>query len=181
MCDSSNYSPDLYYILFRSDEQLLFKCDAKLRTSTQVAKLPEDFYPMNLQWLCSTRTSTKSSGPGNTSGNKTNDSLLICSNDGRFIMLNRSARAERIVNAHVGSINAARWSPDGTGLLTAGEDGVIKVWSKLGMLRSTIIPNETPIRAACWSPNSMSIAYCTGPFIAIKPLAANSKLIKVNS
>lgn len=96
-------------------------------------------------------------------------------------MLNRSARAERIVNAHVGSINTGRWSPDGTGLLTAGEDGILKIWSKLGMLRSTIIQNETPIRAACWSPNSMSIAYCTGPFIAIKPLAANSKLIKVNS
>lgn len=94
-------------------------------------------------------------------------------------MLNRSARAERIVNAHVGAINVGRWSPDGTGLLTAGEDGVIKIWSKLGMLRSTIIQNETPIRAACWSPNSMSIGYCTGPFLAIKPLAANSKLIKV--
>lgn len=94
-------------------------------------------------------------------------------------MLNRSARAERIINAHVGAINSARWSPDGTGLLTAGEDGIIKVWSKLGMLRSTIIQNETPIRVACWSANSMKIAYCTGSFIAIKPLAANSKLIKV--
>lgn len=149
--------------------------------STQVAKLPEDFYPTDLQWLCSSRTSTKSNGPGNSSGNKGNDSLLISSNDGRFIMLNRSARAERIINAHVGSINAARWSPDGTGLLTAGEDGVIKVWSKLGMLRSTIIQNEAPIRAACWSPNSMSIAFCSGSFVAIKPLAANSKLIKVNN
>lgn len=163
------------------DEQQLFKWDAKTRLSTQVAKLPEDFYPTDLQWFCGTRTATnKAGGTGNSSGNKSNDSLLISSNDGRFIMLNRSARAERIVNAHVGSINAARWSPDGTGLLTAGEDGVIKVWSKLGMLRSTIIQNETPIRAACWSPNSMSIVYCTGSFIAIKPLAANSKLIKAS-
>lgn len=148
--------------------------------STQMAKLPEDFYPTDLQWLCGTRNSTKSNGPGGSGGNKANESLLICSGDGRFIMLNRNARAERIVNAHVGTINAARWSPDGTGLLTAGEDGVIKVWSKLGMLRSTIIQNESPIRVACWSPNSMSIAYCTGPFIAIKPLAANSKVIKVS-
>lgn len=170
---------NLISISFCSDEQHLFKWDAKTRSSTQVAKLPEDFYPTDLQWLCGTRATTKSSGPGNSSGNKANDSLLICSNDGRYIMLNRSARAERIVNAHVGSINAGRWSPDGTGLLTAGEDGVIKVWSKLGMLRSTIVQNETPIRFACWSPNSMSITYCTGPFIAIKPLAANSKLIKV--
>ncbi|XP_031630866.1 intraflagellar transport protein 80 homolog isoform X2 [Contarinia nasturtii] len=158
------------------DDQQLFKWDTKTRSETQVAKLPEDFYPNDLQWLCGNRSSNKSTG--NSSGNKANDSLLICSNDGRFIMLNRSARAERIVNAHVGSINVVRWSPDGTGLLTAGEDGTIKVFSKLGMLRSTIIQNETPVRIACWSANSMSIAYCTGSFIAIKPLAANSKLIK---
>lgn len=106
-----------------------------MRTASQVAKLPDDFYPTDLQWLCNTRTTTKNSGAGNASGSKTNDSLLISSSDGRFIMLSRNARAERIVNAHVGSINAARWSVDGSGLFTAGEDGVIKVWSKLGMLR----------------------------------------------
>lgn len=141
--------------------------------------MPDDFYSTDLQWLCSTRTSTtKTSGSGNGGNNKANDSLLISSNDGRFIMLNRNARAERIINAHVGPINSSRWSNDGTGLLTAGEDGMIKIWSKLGMLRSTIIQNESPIRAACWSPNSSAIAYCTGQFIAIKPIAANSKLIK---
>lgn len=140
--------------------------------------MPDDFLPTDLQWLCSSRTTAKSSGPSS-GGSKGNDSLLISSDDGRFIMLNRNARVERIINAHQGCVNAARWSPDGTGLLTAGEDGIIKVWSKLGMLRSTIIQNENAIRMACWAPNSMTIAYCTGSSIAIKPLAANSKLIKV--
>lgn len=157
---------------------MLYKWNAKTRIPTQVVKLPDDFgIATDLQWLCGTRAATKSSG--GRGSNKANDSLLISSNDGRFIMLNRNAHAERIINAHIGAINAARWSPDGTGLLTAGEDGIIKVWSKLGMLRSTIIQNETAIRVACWSPNSMKIAYCTGAFIAVKPLAANSKLIKV--
>lgn len=162
-----------------SDEQQLFKWNAKTRAASQVAKLPEDFYPTDLQWLCHSRALSKSPNTGSSSNSKTNDSLQISSSDGRFIILNRNARAERIVNAHLGPINAARWSLDGTSLLTAGEDGIIKVWSKLGMLRSTIIQNESPIRVACWSSNSMSIAYCTGPFIAIKPLAANSKVIKV--
>lgn len=171
-------SPNKFFYA-RSDEQQLFKWNSKTRTATQVAKLPEDFYPTDLQWLCHSRSTAKSSSSGNTSGNKANDSLQVSSSDGRFIILNRNARAERIVNAHVGSINVARWSFDGTSLLTAGEDGVIKVWSKLGMLRSTIIQSESPIRVACWSANSMSIAYCTGSSIAIKPLAANSKVIKV--
>lgn len=105
--------------------------------------------------------------------------MLIGSADGRFVILNRNARVERNVAAHQGGINCIRWSPDGSGLLTAGEDGIIKVWSKLGMLRSTIIQNEKSIRNACWSPNSLSIAYTAGGCIAIKPLAANSKLMKV--
>lgn len=46
------------------------------------------------------------------------------------------------------------------------------------MLRSTVIQNEESISCARWSPNSSSIVYCQGSSIAIKPLAANSKLIK---
>lgn len=159
-----------------SDDQVLYKWSTDSRQATQLAKLPDDFEPTDLQWLCNSRVSSKISG--STNNNKASDSLLISSSDGRFIMANRNARVERIVNGHPDSINATRWSPDGSGLLTAGEDGVIKIWSKLGMLRSTIIQNEEPIRIACWSPNSLSIAYTTGSFIAIKPLAANSKLTK---
>lgn len=48
------------------------------------------------------------------------------------------------------------------------------------MLRSTVIQGSDPIIYACWSPNSTSIAFCQGGNIAIKPLAANSKLLKVS-
>lgn len=46
------------------------------------------------------------------------------------------------------------------------------------MLRSTVIQNEGLIVCARWSPNSLNIAYCQGNAIAVKPLAANSKLVK---
>lgn len=46
------------------------------------------------------------------------------------------------------------------------------------MLRSTVVQNEGLIIAARWSPNSQIIAYCQGSAIALKPLAANSKLVK---
>lgn len=165
-----------------SDDHQILKWNAKTRQSQEIAKLPEDFNPTDLHWLCTTRSSNSgklasgSVGAGNSKGT---DALLISSSDGRFVILNRNARVERNVAAHQAAINCIRWSPDGSGLLTAGEDGIIKVWSKLGMLRSTIIQNEKPIRCACWSPNSLSIAYTTGGYIAIKPLAANSKLMKV--
>lgn len=129
------------------------------------------------------------------------DSLLITSSDGRFVILNKNARVERNITAHTGVITTGRWSPDGAGLLTAGlflkirftsiiyicsisvsvlgEDGLLKVWSRSGMLRSTVVQNEEAIRCARWSPNSISVAFCYAGFIAIKPLAANSKLMKV--
>lgn len=106
---------------------------------------------------------------------------MISSSDGRFIILNKNARVERNIIAHPDrTITAGRWSPDGAGIMTAGEDGMIKVWSRSGMLRSTVVQNEGVIRSACWAPKSDAIAYCQGPFIAIKPLAANSKLRKVS-
>jgi len=131
----------------------------------QVAKIP-DFTPSDLNWLIAK------------SGGKSNESLLIASSDGRFIILNKSARVERSINAHNVAIIACRWSSDGSGLLTAGEDGLIKIFSRAGMLRSTVIQNEGLIISARWSPNSMMIAYCQGSAVAIKPLAANSKLLK---
>lgn len=115
--------------------------------------------------------SSASSGTGGSSS----DALLITSTDGRFVILNRSSRVERNVTAHTAAITQGRWSPDGAGLLTAGEDGAIKVWSRSGMLRSTVVQNELEaVRCACWSPASDAIAYAQAAFVSIRPLAATS-------
>ncbi|XP_017043901.1 intraflagellar transport protein 80 homolog [Drosophila ficusphila] len=157
-------------IYFVSDDHQIFKWSDVSRDSVEVAKLPDDFVPTDLHWLL---LGGRSSG-----GGKGSDTLLICSNDGRFVILNKSARVERSISAHGAAISSGRWSPDGAGLLTAGEDGVIKIWSRSGMLRSTVVQNEEAIRCARWAPNSTSIVFCQGGHISIKPLAANSKLIR---
>lgn len=150
---------------FLSDDCQIVKWTTTTRDFVQVAKIP-DFIPTDFNWLIA-----KSSG-------KSNENLLISSSDGRFVILNKGARVERNITAHNGAITACRWSLDGTGLLTAGEDGVIKIFSRTGMLRSTVVQNEGLIVSARWSPNSQTIAYCHGNAIALKPLAANSKLVK---
>lgn len=61
----------------------------------------------------------------------------------------------------------------------ASEDGIIKIWSRSGMLRSTVIQSDESIICARWSPTSNSIVFCQNEYISVKPLAANSKLIKV--
>ncbi|EDV54504.1 intraflagellar transport protein 80 homolog [Drosophila erecta] len=157
-------------IYFVSDDHQICKWSDVSRDSVEVAKLPDDFVPTDLHWLL---LGGRSSG-----GGKGSDTLLICSNDGRFVILNKSARVERSISAHGAAISSGRWSPDGAGLLTAGEDGVIKIWSRSGMLRSTVVQNEEAIRCARWAPNSTSIVFCQGGHISVKPLAANSKLIR---
>ncbi|XP_019892165.1 intraflagellar transport protein 80 homolog [Musca domestica] len=157
-------------IYFVSDDHQIFKWSSATRDSVEVAKLPDDFIPTDLHWLL---LGGRSSG-----GGKGSDTLLICSNDGRFIILNKSSRVERSITAHAAAISSGRWSPDAAGLLTAGEDGVIKIWSRSGMLRSTVIQSDEPIRCARWAPNSTSIVFCQGGYISVKPLAANSKLIR---
>ncbi|XP_021700852.1 intraflagellar transport protein 80 homolog [Aedes aegypti] len=158
-----------------SDDHQLFRWTSTNREFMQVAKLPDDFNPTDLHWLLPKGAAVTSSGGA---GAKGSDTLLICSADGRFIILNKSARVERNVSAHNATIVSGRWSPDGAGLLTAGEDGIIKIWSRSGMLRSTVVQHEGQIRCARWAPNATAIVYCQGPFVAIKPLAANSKLTK---
>ncbi|CAD7079958.1 unnamed protein product [Hermetia illucens] len=149
------------------DEHQIYKWTSTTRESVEVAKLPDDFTPTDFHWLL-----------GKSGGQKGTDSLLVTSNDGRFIILNKSARVERNINAHSMSITSGRWSPDGAGLLTASEDGIIKIWSRSGMLRSTVVQSDEPVRCARWSPTSSAIAYCQGNSISIKPLAANSKIMK---
>lgn len=150
-----------------SDDHQIYKWNATSRECIPIAKLPDDFLPTDLHWLVRTA-----------GGAKGGETLLIGSTDGRFIILNKSARVERSVSAHTSALTSTRWSPDGAGLLTAGEDGVVKIWSRSGMLRSTVIQNEGSIRCARWSPNSQAIVYCQGGSISVKALSANSKVVK---
>lgn len=154
------------------------------------AKLPADFFPTDLDCLNPHNfRSSIGTKHNNVAGSQASigsatsasvfDALLITSSDGRFVILNKSSRVERNVSGHSGAIVSGRWSPDGAGLLTAGEDGMLKVWSRTGMLRSTVVQNEGPIRCACWSALSDAVAYVQAGFVAIKPLSAKSKLTKV--
>ncbi|XP_017489923.1 PREDICTED: intraflagellar transport protein 80 homolog [Rhagoletis zephyria] len=166
-CADWSSNEEIYFV---SDDHQIYKWSAATRESVEVAKLPDDFIPTDLHWLL---LGGRSSG-----GGKGSDTLLICSSDGRFIILNKSARVERNITAHSAAISTGRWSPDGAGLLTAGEDGVIKIWSRSGMLRSTVIQSDDPISCARWAPNSTSIVFSQGSYMSIKPLAANSKLTR---
>ena len=95
--------------------------------------------------------------------------------------MHKSGRAERIIEAHKGAVLKSRWNHDGTSLLTCGEDGLLKIWSRSGMLRSTHAQADSPVYAAAWSPFSTGVLYSAGKIMTIQPFAANSKVfLKIN-
>ena len=59
--------------------------------------------------------------------------------------------------------------------MTGGEDGAVKIWSRSGMLRSTLAQNAAPVYALAWAPDTQSVLYASGNILTIKALAPNSK------
>ena len=49
---------------------------------------------------------------------------------GSFRIISTQGRVEKVVeSAHTGAVTAAKWSYDGQSVVTAGEDGAVKVCS----------------------------------------------------
>jgi len=46
-------------------------------------------------------------------------------------------------------VTVVRWSQDGASLATAGEDGLIKSWSRTGMFRANLAQSEGTIHGGC--------------------------------
>ena len=64
--------------------------------------------------------------------------FAVSCTDGSFRFVSRSGREEKKIAAHEGAVIVVRWSHDGSALLTAGEDGDVKIWSKSGNLIFTL-------------------------------------------
>ncbi|XP_057652979.1 intraflagellar transport protein 80 homolog [Diorhabda carinulata] len=150
------------------DDYQILSWSVSTNQSTRITKFNDEICPTDLQFLPRTGGSL----------NKQGDLILVTATDGRFHILNKGGRIERSVEAHIGAILVGQWGNDGTGLLTAGEDGMIKIWSRSGMLRSTVVSSENSVYDACWSPDGQAIAYTQGKFLVIKHLAPNTKPIK---
>jgi intraflagellar transport protein 80 len=63
---------------------------------------------------------------------------------GSFRLALKNGRVEKSVpDAHRGAVTALRWNYEGNALVTAGEDGLIKQWSRTGNLRSKLAQSGT--------------------------------------
>ncbi|KAI8909099.1 WD40-repeat-containing domain protein [Gorgonomyces haynaldii] len=105
----------------------------------------------------------------------TGDLFVLGGTDGKFYMCSKAGKVEKAVEAHKGATMAVRFNYEGTALLTAGEDGQIKIWSKSGMLRSTLVPGGYPVYAAVWAPDNNQILFTSGKNLVIKSLQPSNK------
>ncbi|XP_030430828.1 intraflagellar transport protein 80 homolog isoform X3 [Gopherus evgoodei] len=160
-------TPDELYSC--SDDHHIMKWNLLTSETTQVVKLPDDIYPIDLHWF-----------PKNIGGKKQSqaESFVLTSSDGKFHLISKIGRVEKSVEAHCGAVLAGRWNYEGTALVTVGEDGQIKIWSKSGMLRSTLAQQGTPVYSVAWGPDSEKVLYTSGKQLIIKPLQPNAKVLQ---
>ncbi|KAK6478690.1 intraflagellar transport protein 80-like protein isoform X1 [Huso huso] len=152
-----------------SEDHLVLKWNLLTNETTQVVKLQDDIYPIDLHWF-----------PKTVGGKKQTQAeiFVLTSTDGKFHLISKNGRIEKSVEAHRGAVLAARWNYDGTALVTAGEDGQIKIWSKSGMLRSTLAQQGTSVYSVAWGPDSDKILYTSGKQLIIKPLQPSAKVLQ---
>ncbi|XP_078065148.1 intraflagellar transport protein 80 homolog isoform X3 [Mustelus asterias] len=152
-----------------SDDHQILKWNLLTNETAQIVRLAEEIYPIDLHWF-----------PKTTGGKKQMQAeiFVLTSTDGKFHLVSKTGRVEKSVEAHRGAVLAGRWNYEGTALVTVGEDGQIKIWSKTGMLRSTMVQQGTPVYSVAWGPDSDKILYTSGKQLIIKPLQPNAKVLQ---
>ncbi|XP_077295426.1 intraflagellar transport protein Oseg5 [Arctopsyche grandis] len=153
------------------DDHILLKWNLVTNESLTVTTLPDNFFPTSLQPYPKT-------GFGSSSNKQSQDNLLLTTADGRFHFVNQNGRIEKSVAAHQGACLVGQWSPDGSSILTAGEDGTLRIWSRSGLARSLIGNVGVPIYCAIWGPSGSSLLHTQSNCIVITHLQGNTKRLQ---
>ncbi|OQR84934.1 intraflagellar Transport protein 80 [Achlya hypogyna] len=112
-------------------------------------------------------------------GKSGGDLFVLACTDGTFRLMSKNGREEKKVQAcDAGAIVALKWNYDGTALVTAGEDGSVKVYSRSGNLRSTLANTGTAVYAVCWGPDNDQILFTNGKNLVIKTIQVGRKDIQ---
>ncbi|KAJ3125807.1 Intraflagellar transport protein 80 [Nowakowskiella sp. JEL0407] len=126
-------------------------------------------YITNIQWF--------PIPPGK--GQTTAEMFAAAGTDGKFYFCLKNGRVEKAVDAHRGAVLGIKWNYEGSAILSAGEDGSAKIWSRSGMLRTSLIQLGYPIYAIAWSPDNDQILLTNGKNLIIKPLQPSMKSTQV--
>jgi intraflagellar transport protein 80 len=111
--------------------------------------------------------------------------LATACSDGSLILFkpNRvgqkySMVGKKKIAAHEGSVACVQWSPDGSSLVSSGEDGHVKIWSQTGHLRSTLARFDRTVNCVAWNTESCSVVSAHGAVLNILPVQNRGDLIE---
>lgn len=111
-------------------------------------------------------------------GKQVSDMFALGLSDGTIRLMSRAGREEKKIDAHNGAVVRVAWNYDGSALCSCGEDGDVKIWSRGGNLRSTLLQTRVPVYAICWSPDNEQIVAGNGKMMVIKSVQAGKKQIQ---
>jgi intraflagellar transport protein 80 len=144
------------------DDKIIHKITAEGDHGGDVVTL--DSYPTDMHWFPSANKKQQS------------DMFAAACSDGTYLLVKRNGSIEKKIDAHKGAaVVAIRWNHEGTAIATSGEDGVVKIWSRSGMLRSTLAQTDSSVYSIAWSPDSNSLCFTSGKDVIIKPLQPQAK------
>ena len=102
---------------------------------------------------------------------QTSDNIALGTSDGVLKIITKTGKIDKIVEgAHSTAIICIKWNSDGQAIATSGEDGIVKIWSRLGVLRSKLVENSSPVYSIAWSPDENYMLYTSDKNLAIKPI-----------
>lgn len=94
--------------------------------------------------------------------NKSLQHLMLGTSTGNLLLLSPAGDVTKTIEAvHGGSVTFLQFSGDGHSLMSAGEDGTVKLWSTSGMLRKKVLALGAPITAMHWSADTSLLALGT--------------------
>lgn len=112
-------------------------------------------------------------------GKQAADTFAVSCTDGSSRLISKLGREEKKAQAcESGAVISLKWNYDGTALMTASEDGTIKIWSRSGNLRSTLASIGRSVYAVCWGPDSDQLLFTNGPNLVIKTVQIGRKDIQ---
>ncbi|KRY90504.1 Intraflagellar transport protein 80 -like protein [Trichinella pseudospiralis] len=136
--------------------------------SSTIATLSESWHPITLRSCPTTKYANKST--------TVSQAFLLATAEGKIAVISKSGRVEKIVNAHNGAVLSAEWSSDGISIVTCGEDGNVKLWSRNGVLRLHLAKVDQAVHCVRWSPDNSRVVFSFGDKLQINWVKATDKL-----
>jgi intraflagellar transport protein 80 len=150
-----------YELLSCSDDKTIWKWHVEGSANGKLCDV--DAYVTTMAWIPSSKSS---------------DVFAIGCADGSFRIIGETGREEKKVDAHRGAVISLEWSFDGSAIATAGEDGCVKVWSRSGMLRSTLTQMPHAVYSVVWSPDCEHLLFACNRKILLKSIQAGQKSVE---